>query len=232
MVFIIVIAVFLLGFGASQWAAAKYLDAMRKGSREAAPEDRTAAQMVNEFLLSQGVEDVKLVPHNGVVSDYFEPRRRCLYLRRETLEGKNLAAWAVALHEAAHATQTGEDKEALKWRHACIGLCRYLPTALFILMIVALVLLKMRFRFLLLGFAGVCGGSLLLNMGSLAIEHNANQRVRLWLEERLKRWPLVLARMDVILAAVATRELGDLVSSPRYFFLSALPGTSKKRPSS
>ena len=231
MVFILVIAVFVLGFGASQWAAAKYQVAMQQGAREAAPEDRTAAQMVNEFLLAQGVEDVKLVPHNGVVSDYFDPSRRCLYLRRETLEGRNLAAWAVALHEAAHATQTGEDKEALKWRHTCISLCRYLPTALFILMIVALVLLKMRFRFLLLGFAGACGGSLLLNMGTLAIEHNANQRVRMWLEERLKRWPSALDKLDAILSAVATRELGDLVSSPRYFFLSALPGTGKKRPS-
>ncbi len=43
MVFIIVIAVFLLGFGASQWAAGKYLDAMRKGSQEPAPESLSAA---------------------------------------------------------------------------------------------------------------------------------------------------------------------------------------------
>ncbi|MDB6138924.1 MAG: putative peptidase rane zinc metallopeptidase [Verrucomicrobiaceae bacterium] len=231
MIFLIVIAVFVLGFGASQYAAARFATAMQNGRRQTAPENRTGAQIAAEFLLAQGAEEVKLVPQEGVISDYYDPARRCLYLRRETLEGKDLASWGLCLHEAAHALQTGEGKEALQWRHTCISLCRYLPTALFILAIAALVLLKMRFRFLMMGFAGACGGALLLNLGTLAIEHNASQRARHWLGERLQRYPEALEKLDIILAAVATRELGDLLSSPRYFFLSALPGTSKKRPS-
>lgn len=230
MVFLIVIVVFVLGFGASQYAAGKFASAMRDGQRHPSPENRTGAQMASEFLLSQGVEDVKVVPHEGVLSDYFDPARRCLYLRRDTLEGKNLAAWALAMHEAAHALQTGEEKEALKWRRSCISMCRYLPTALFILMLFAMVALKMKLRFLMIGFVGACGATLLMNIGTLAIEHNANQRLRHWLNQRLQRYPDALEKLDAILGAVATRELGDLLSSPRYFFLSALPGSSKKRP--
>ncbi|MDB6073510.1 MAG: putative peptidase rane zinc metallopeptidase [Verrucomicrobiaceae bacterium] len=230
MIFLIVIAVLVLGFGASQYAAGRFATAMQHGRKQASPENRTGAQMVSEFLLSEGVEDVKLVPHEGVVSDYFDPSRRCLYLRRETLEGKNLAAWALALHEAAHALQTGEAKEALKWRRTCISMCRYLPTALFILAVFALVIFKMPFRTLMIGFGGACAGALLLNLGTLAVEHNANQRLRHWLNDRLGNHPDALEKLDVILNAVAIRELGDLLSSPRYFFLSALPGSSKKRP--
>ena len=146
------------------------------------------------------------------------------------MEGKDLASWAISLHEAAHALQTGEDKEALKWRHTCIGLCRYLPTVLFFICIGLLVLLKMKFRFVLIGFSVVCAGALLLNLGTLAIEYNANERLRRWLGERLGKHPAALEQLDAILSAAATRELGDLISSPRYFFLCALPGTGKKRP--
>ena len=230
MLFLIVLVVVLLSLGASQYAAGRFATAARQGRHQPSPENRTGEQMAGEFLLYHGVDDVKVVQHEGVVSDYFDPARRSLYLRQSTLDGKDLAAWAIALHEAAHALQTGEDKEALKWRQSCISLCRYLPTALFILTIVGIVLVKTRARTLLLGFSGACAGVLLLNLGTLAIEYNANQRVRRWLGDRLRRYPEALDKLDTILDAVATREVGDLLSSPRFFFLSALPGSSKKRP--
>ena len=230
MLFVILIVVALLSLGACQHSAAKYLAAVREGRRIPSPENRTGAQIALEFLHAQGVEDVKVVRHEGVVSDYFDPKRRCLYLRPDSMEGKNLAAWGIALHESAHALQVGEDKEALKWRRQCIAFCRYLPTALFFLCIVLLVLVKMKFRFVMIAFTGACAGILLLNMGTLAIEFNANERLRRWLEERLSKHPDALEKLEAILAATATREVGDLMSSPRYFFLSALPGAGRARP--
>ncbi len=230
-VILIITLIFAVGIGVSQYAHGKFQDAMRKGRRMVSPENLTGAAMADEFLRSQNVLDVKIVPHEGVVSDYFDPLRRCLYLRRDTREGKDLASWAVALHEAAHALQTGEDKEALKWRQTCISLCRYLPTALFILSFGAVFLLKLRFlKLLIMGLVAACGGALVLNVGTLAIEYNANERLRRWLGARLGKYPATLEKLEAILGTVATREVGDLLSSPRYFFLSALPGTTKKRP--
>ena len=231
MVFVIVIVIIaLLCLGACQHSAAKYLAAVREGRRLPSPENRTGAQIALEFLHAEGVNDVKVVRHEGVVSDYFDPKRRCLYLRPDAMEGKNLAAWGIALHESAHALQVGEDMEALKWRRQCIAFCRYLPTALFFLGLVLLVLVKMKFRFVMIAFTGACAGTLLLNFGTLAIEFNANERLRCWLEQRLCKHPAALEKLESIVAATAMREVGDMMNSPRYFFLSALPGAGRARP--
>ena len=224
--------IILLGLGVCHHLTSRYTTAMNLGRRFPSPENRTGAQIAEEFLRAEGAADVKVLGHEGVVSDYFDPARRCLYLRRDTREGKDLAAWAMALHEAAHALQTGEAREALKWRQTCISLCRYLPTALFILLLAAVFLLRLRaFKLFLILFAIACGGALLLNLGTLAVEYNANQRLQRWLRQRFARDPQTLEKLEAILASVATREAGDLLQSPRYFFLSALPGASPKRPS-
>ena len=79
-------------------------------------------------------------------------------------------------------------------------------------------------------FAGVCAIVLLLNIGTLAVEFNANKRLLNWLDDRLERYPDAMDKLREILGSVAIREVGDILSSPRYFFLSALPGTSSARP--
>ena len=41
----------------------------------------------------------------------------------------------------------------------------------------------------------------------------------------------VFSTVNALLARVATREVGDLLRSPRYFLLTALPGSGRIRPS-
>jgi hypothetical protein len=91
-------------------------------------------------------------------------------------------------------------------------------------------LMKRPARFGMVVFAAACVVALLLNIGTLAIEFNANKRVLRWLEDRLDHAPGAIDKLQQILSSVATREVGDLLNSPRYFFLSALPGTSRTRP--
>ena len=141
-----------------------------------------------------------------------------------------MAAWAVALHEAAHALQQGEEKGALEWRQTCISLSRYLPVAAAGIALGIVFLMKRPARFGMVVFASACVVALLLNIGTLAIEFNANKRVLRWLEDRLDHAPGAIDKLQQILSSVATREVGDLLNAPRYFFLSALPGTSRARP--
>jgi hypothetical protein len=88
----------------------------------------------------------------------------------------------------------------------------------------------MNFKIGLMAFAALWVILFLLNAGSVATEWNANKRLQRFLDKWLVRHPAARERLDEVLSAVATREMGDLVQSPRYFFLSALPGTSKLRP--
>lgn len=228
--YFILLIVAIAGFAATRYALSSYEHNLARGRRAQAPENKTGADMAAEFLAAHEISDVKILRHNSVVSDYFDPSRRRLFLRAENYDGKDLAAWSVALHEASHALQTGEDKAALKWRQSCISFTRYVPVASGIVAIIMILFLKRPPRLGLMVIAGACAVVLLLNVGTLAVEFNANKRLMRWLEDRLDRSPDALHKMSEILGSVAIREVGDLLKSPRYFFFSALPGTSSARP--
>jgi Zn-dependent membrane protease YugP len=215
---------------ASKWAQGRYAERMAMGHKAQAPENLTAEQIAQEFLHAHGVTDVQTVKHNGIVTNYYDPGRRRLYLHGDILSGKTLSCWALALHEAAHALQKGEDGDSFQWRRTCIRLTRYVPMLAVFGTAALMFFMKIPFRNSMMIFIAICVLIMLMNLGTLAVEHNANARLRRWLEERLSSSPVAQERIEVLLAAIATRELGDLVQSPRYFFLSALPGTSSARP--
>ena len=229
MVFILIIAA-VAAYAAARYAAGRHEHNIARGRRAQAPLNRTGADIAAEFLTAHELTDVQILRHNSVVSDYYDPARKRLFLRSENYDGKDLAAWAIALHEAAHALQRGDDGDALRWRRTCISLTRYVPTAAAFGAVALTLFLKRPARISLIMFAGVCAIVLALNIGTLAVEFNANKRLFNWLDDRFARDEDTLYKLREILGSVAIREVGDILSSPRYFFLSALPGTSSARP--
>lgn len=231
MPFLLIIVVLFAGLALARWASGRYSGMMLKGSRVNAPTAHTGAEIAQLFLRFEGIEDVQIVEHNAVVSDYFDPTRRRLFLRSNVAQGTTLAAWATALHEAAHALQTGNSLGEYKWRQSCIRTSRYLPT-LVVILITTLTLFKILIpRTAILIAAAVFLLILLLNFGSVPVEFNANKRLRSFLDQHLKNHEQAASRLNELLFCMAIREVGDIFSSPRYFFLSALPGTGKSRPS-
>lgn len=214
----------------ARWASGRYESVMRKGNAVNAPTAHTGAEIALKFLQFEGVEDVQVVEHDAMISDYFDPARRRLFLRRKVAHGTSLAAWAVALHEAAHAIQTGEALGGLKWRQSCVRMSRYLPTFVGIVAVALMVFRILIPRLALMVIAAALLAILLLNAGSLPTEFNANKRLRRFLEEYLKNHPQAHSRLEELLFGMALREAGDALNSPRYFFFSALPGTSRSRP--
>ncbi|OYW73183.1 MAG: hypothetical protein B7Z37_22535 [Verrucomicrobia bacterium 12-59-8] len=230
MFFVLIVAALFLGLAVARWAQARHESMMLKGFRANAPTAHTGSEIALMFLKSEGVDDVQIVEHNAVVTDYFDPTRRRLFLRREVAQGTTLSAWAIALHEAAHALQTGETLGELKWRQNCIRMSRYIPTAA-VFVIVGLMIARVLVpKFAILVAAGVVILLLLLNLGSVPLEFNANKRLRRFLDQHLQNHAQAGSRLDELLFCMAIREVGDLLRSPRYFFLSALPGTGKMRP--
>ncbi|MBE2283444.1 MAG: zinc metallopeptidase [Prosthecobacter sp.] len=230
MPFILLGIVLFAGMALARWAQGRHASMMAKGSRANAPTAHNGAEIALLFLQSEGVEDVQVVEHNALVTDYFDPVRRRLFLHSSIAQGTTLSAWAVALHEAGHALQTGDSLGELKWRQSCIRMSRYLPTVA-VLLITGLTLFRVLVpRMAILITAGVLLILLLLNLGSVPTELNANKRLRRFLEDHLQNHGQAHSRLNELLFCMAIREVGDLFSSPRYFFLSALPGTGKSRP--
>jgi uncharacterized protein len=228
----ILLIVLLLAYGASRYALQRYEAAMAEGSRMRSPLSFTGGEIALEFLKDQGVTDVQLIEHEGLITDYFDPGRRRLFLRREFKDGQHLAAWAVALHEAGHALQTGESLTEFNWRRSCIKITRYLPTLAVIIAIGLKVVVRIPTLPLMIAVAATWALIMALNIGTLAIERNANLRLRRFIDDRLNAYPSAQEKIDQILKAVSIREVGDLIRSPRLFFFSALPGKRSTRPDS
>jgi Zn-dependent membrane protease YugP len=203
---------------------------LQQAGRETAPTAHNGAEIARLFLAHEDIVDVEVVENGGTVTNYFDPKRRRLFLHRDVATGTTMAAWVVALHEAAHATQTGDALGDLKWRQTVIKLCRYGPVFAAVGAAMVTFFMKIPARFTLTGLLAVCVIFLLLNLGTLAVEFNANARLRRFLEKHLAKRPSSLERLQGYLNRMATRELGDLISSPRFFFFSALPGTGTTKP--
>lgn len=232
MLFIMGLAILIIVISliASRHAAIRYQSALAHTSVIRAPKARTGAEVARRYLESEGITDVEVAIHQALVTDYFDPKRRRLFLSPRVAQSTSIAAWAVALHEAAHAVQYRDSANDVAWRQNCIRLTRYGPTFIALLLAVLAVIKVVHPRIALIVFGIIWSLIFLLNIGSLAIEWNANLRLRRFLDQELSEHPDALDQLRNVLRTVATREVGDLIRSPRYFFLSALPGTSKLRP--
>ncbi len=231
MVFVVLLILAVFAFGISQWALGRYASMMAKGSQVTSPTAHTGGEIALLFLESEGVLDVQIVEHNGVVTDYFDPVRRRLFLRHSTAQGTTLSDWAAALHEAAHALHTtAEGLAELKWRQSVIRMCRYIPVAVAMALIGLMIGRVFVPRVAILVLAAVFSLLVFLNLGTVMIEFAANRRLRAFLERHLQRHPQAHQRLGELLFCMAIREVGDILRSPRYFFLSALPGAGKSRP--
>lgn len=227
---VIPIILLVVCLGVCRWAAGRYEDMWANASKERVPTAHTGAEMAQLFLNFEGASDVEIVVHNGVVTNYFDPSRRRLFLNRDVAEGTTMAAWTVALHEASHAAHEGEALGDFKWRQSVIKLNRYAPMLAALLAGAAMILLKFPPRFAMMALLAMCLAILLLNLGSMSIEFRANAGLRRFLDKHLAKWPKAQEKMDAYLHRAATREVGDMLKSPRYFLFSAMPGTGSPRP--
>lgn len=216
--------------GVCNWAARRHATMMAEARNERAPTAHTGAEIARLFLNFHGADGVEITEHQGTVTDYYDPRRRRLFLSAGVARGTSMADWTLALHEAGHAAQEGEELGELKWRQTVIKLCRYAPSLALVLLLGAMVLLKFPGRIAMMGLFGFCFALLLLNLGTLSVEFRANSHLAKFLEKHLARMPSARERLEQHLRRAATREVGDLLASPRYFFFSAIPGSGSSRP--
>lgn len=223
------IILLVVAIGISRFALQRYDQGVKLGARQTVPGALTAAEAARQFLDENDAADVTIVEHNAMVSDYFDPGRRVLFLNKSVMQGTDAASWSIALHEAAHATQQGEEKKALLWRLGNIRLARYAPTIIGIAAII-LAFVKRAPRPALFACGVAFFLIVLANAMSMAVEYNASQRVTAWLERKLRRHSDMLDLFKQILPRVAWRDTGALIRSPMYLLFGMLPVGGRLRP--
>jgi uncharacterized protein len=87
------------------WAQIRVKAAVHRWSRVRAERGMTGAQAAAEVLRGAGIDDVRIEEVSGFLSDHYDPRSKTLRLSPENFEGRSVAAFGIAAHEAGHAIQ-------------------------------------------------------------------------------------------------------------------------------
>jgi uncharacterized protein len=220
----------VLALGTANFGRTRFEGAMRTGARLRSPGGQTAAEVAREFLDDGDAADVKIVEHNALATDYFDPGRRTLFLHPDVMNSPSAAAWAVALHEAAHAMQGGPMRAAFDLRRSNIKLTRYAPALSAALFAALGFLRRPPFAIGWRIVAAIWFVVMLLNVLSLPIEFNASQRALAFLERKLRKNPEILEHFGRLLGGVAWRDTAAFLRSPLYCLFGALPVGGALRP--
>jgi len=169
--FIFALPAMLLGL----WAQAKTKGTFNKYSRYAAASGLTGAQAAERMLASNNIQNVKIEPVQGFLSDHYDPRTRTLRLSPAVYGSTSLSAIGVACHEAGHALQHAASYAPLHLRSTLVPVTQLsskLAMPIFFLGLIAQTPLFMKIGIFL--FIGV----VLFSLVTLPVEWNASARAK------------------------------------------------------
>ena len=115
-----ILLVLLPGMAISGFAAWRTRSVFKKYSRVRTQNGMTGAQAAQMMLDRAGIQDVKVVPTRGFLSDHYNPVNKTLALSESVYGSPSVAAVGVACHEAGHAIQHATNYAPLWLRSALV----------------------------------------------------------------------------------------------------------------
>jgi uncharacterized protein len=185
-----------------------------KYSKVATTAGMSGAQVARKILDENGLYQVKVLEHQGFLSDHYNPMSKTVHLSSANYNGHSVSGAAVAAHEVGHAIQDKDGYAALRFRHSLVPIANIGSNASWIFLMIGL--FAQLSNMLLLGIILMAAG-VLFQLVTLPVEFNASSRamdqmVNIGIidnrEERHARKVLNAAALTyVAAAAVAVIEL-------------------------
>ncbi|MFN5182548.1 MAG: zinc metallopeptidase [Bacteroidota bacterium] len=156
----------------------------KKYSQEALSSGLSGKQVAEKMLKDNGIYDVKVVSHQGFLSDHYNPVDKTVNLSNDVYSGSHVAAAAVAAHECGHAIQHASAYQWLGFRTAMVPIVQFssyiMNMLVFAFMFGAYFAPKMGNMFLLVYI--VCQSIVtLFSIVTLPVEVDASRRALAWL---------------------------------------------------
>jgi Zn-dependent membrane protease YugP len=80
----------------------------------------TGQDVARRLLLLNNLTQVAVEPHEGQLTDHYDPRARAVRLSVQNYATNSIAAISIAAHEVGHAIQHGTGYAPLRFRHALV----------------------------------------------------------------------------------------------------------------
>lgn len=102
----------MLGF----WAQFRVSSAFNRYKKIAINSGLTGAEVAQKILQEAGLQEVSILPAEGMMSDHYDPSKKCLHLSTDVFYGNSITSAGVAAHECGHALQHQAAYAPLKLR--------------------------------------------------------------------------------------------------------------------
>ena len=194
----------------SLWASFRTRWAFNKYQKVRAATGLTGAQAAQRLLDGAGISDVRIVPHQGALSDHYNPANKTLNLSEPVYGSSSIAAIGVACHEAGHAIQHQQHYAPLWVRSLLVPTANIGSTLGYIVMVAGLMMGMMK-----LFLAGVALFSLVLafQLVTLPVEFDASARAKRLAVEMGIVTPQEREGIDKVLNAAALTYVAAAVST-------------------
>lgn len=159
----------VLGGLASLWVKSAFARASKIGSQRG----WTGRQIAEAILQAEGIDDVRIEPTQGYLSDHYDPREKVLRLSPDVYQGRSLASAGVAAHEVGHAIQHAHGYAPLALRSAVVPVASFGSS---FGMILAFIGIGMAFQTLAAVGCALFSMVVLFQIVNLPVEFNASRR--------------------------------------------------------
>lgn len=140
----------------------------------------TGAEIAEKMLSDNGIHDVKVVPTQGMLTDFYNPASKTVALSESVYSSRSIAAAAVAAHECGHAIQHAKGYAPLKFRTALVPVVNFASNIVKWILLLGVLLMHVVPGLLWFGI-GLFAMTTLFSFVTLPVEVNASMRAVSWL---------------------------------------------------
>lgn len=154
---------------------------MEKYSKVPVASGMTGAEVAQKMLRDNGIVDVKVQPHEGWLTDHYDPTAKTVNLSRDVFYSTSVASAAVAAHECGHAVQHARAYSFLKLRSALVPAVQFTSNIVGWVLLGGILLVNVFPALLLVGIL-MFALSTLFSFVTLPVEIDASRRASRWLQ--------------------------------------------------
>ena len=141
----------------------------------------TGAEVAEKMLRDNGIYDVKVRPHDGWLSDHYNPTDKTVNLSHNVFYSNSVESAAVAAHECGHAVQHAGAYSFLRLRSALVPIVQFSSNIVTWVLLGGILLVNVFPTLLLIGII-MFAMSTLFSFVTLPVEIDASRRATKWLQ--------------------------------------------------
>lgn len=203
------VIVLLPGLALSGIASLMVRSAFNRYSQQPSVRGISGAEAAQRLLDQAGIQDVRVVPTQGHLSDHYNPATKELALSEQVYSSTSVAAIGVAAHEAGHAIQDARSYAPLWFRSAVVPLAGIGSSLGYIVMAVGLMISP----YVVAAGAVLFSAVLLFQLITLPVEFDATARAKRLVVDAGIIYPEERVGMDRVLNAAALTYVAAAIST-------------------